>query len=269
MIDWPKISEHHRRDRTRGRLHQFLKRLLKSLRDARGVTLYETTAVVAMTAILGAVAAPMIMERVENTKSTKAVNEILTISGAIQKFFEHTGRWPGEAEIRRAGSSICFLQTGVPSTDPSGGTLLPSVTSLGTPTRPIDASEFLGRPCNTITKDNVLNINDFLVRKPSVADYPNWQGPYQEPVASDPWDRAYLINVLPLIFASSVDDPGLGQFADAVGKVGYGWVFTAGADRLLQTELSRAQLAPGSDDVGKNMGVRILKSAGGQSASSQ
>jgi hypothetical protein len=256
-------------ERPMRRFTNFFKRFLKSFRDASGVSLYETTAVVAMTAIIGTVAAPIMLEKIENSKTVKAANEILTINGAIQKFFEHTGRWPGEAEIRRPGSPFCFLQSGVPSTDAAAGTLLPTVTSLGTAQRPIDASEFLGRPCNTITVDNVLNINNFLVRKPSVSDYPNWQGPYMEPIASDPWDRAYIINVLPLIFASSIDDPGVGQFADAVGKVGYGWIFSVGADRLLQTALSRPQLEPGSDDIGKNMGARILKSAGGQTSSSQ
>ena len=252
-----------------GRFTRFVNRFLKLLGDARGVSLYEPTAVIAMTAIVAAVAVPMAMDRVEDAKSTKAANEILTIGGAMQKFFEHTGRFPAEAEIRKAGNSICFLQTGVPTTDPTKGTLLPVVTNLGTTSTPFDATKFLNRPCNTITPDNVLNINNYLVRKPSVSDYPNWQGPYMESIASDPWDRAYLINVLPLIFASSIDDPGSGAFKDAVGPVGYGWVLTVGPDRLLQTPLTTPQLVPGSDDVGKNMGARILKSAGGKTASSQ
>ena len=42
-----------------------------------------------------------------------------------------------------------------------------------------------------------------------------------------------------------------------------------GPDRLLQTPLTSPQLFPGSDDVGKNMGARIVKSTGGASTSSQ
>jgi hypothetical protein len=250
-----------------GRLAQGFRWLLRRLADTRGVSLYETTAVVAMTAVVASVAIPMAMDRVENAKATKAAQEILTVSAAMQKFFEHTGRWPGETEIRRAGSIICFLQTGVPATDSSKGAVLPEITSLSLPTHPMDASTFLGRPCSTITADNAVNINDYVVRKPSETDYPNWQGPYMEPVAADPWDRAYIMNVLPLIFASKVDDPGLGQFSETAGKVGFGWVLTGGADRLLQTALTAAQLAPTSDDVGKNLGSRILKSTGGGTGS--
>lgn len=259
-----------------GRLSRFLRKLMKVLGDSRGVSLYETTAVVAMTAIVGSFAAPMVMDRIENAKSTKAANEVLSLNDSILKFFEHTGRWPGEAEIRRAGSSICFLQTGVPGTDPTRATLVPSgVTNLGTATNPFNASSdaagntLLGRSCTTITPDNVLNINDFLVRKPSVSDYPNWQGPYlADPLASDPWDRAYIINVLPLIFASEIPDPGSGQFRDAVGPIGYAWIITAGPDRLFQTPLTSPRVA-GIDDVGKNMGARIVKSAGGLTPTSQ
>lgn len=253
-----------------GRFARFLRRVLKPFEDVSGVSLYETTAVIAMTAVIAAVAIPMAMDRLEDAKVAKAANEVLTISSAMQKFFEHTGRWPGEAEIRRSGTVHCYLQTGIPSDDPTKGTLLPSVTgSLGTAERPIIATEFVGRPCDSINKDNVLNINNFLVQKPSVTDYANWQGPYMEPIASDPWDRAYVINVLPLIFASTIADPGAGQFASAVGPLGYGWIQSAGPDRLFQTKLSHSQLVGTSDDIGKNLGVRIVKSSGGQSAGAQ
>jgi len=250
-------------------LTRLLKRFLTPLGDARGATLYETTAVVAMTAVMAAVAIPMALQSIENSKVSKSANEVLTISSAIQKFQEHTGRIPGEVEIKRAGSSFCFLQTGIPSTDPNTGTLLPAVNSLGTSARPFDASEFLGRPCNTLTSTNVLNLNNFLVQKPSEIDYPGWNGPYMEPIAADGWDRAYVFNPLPLMFASKIDDPGQGQFADTAGKIGYGWVLTSGPDRLLQTALTMAQLDPTADDIGRNLGARVIKSAGGQSAASQ
>lgn len=252
-----------------GRLTRCLKSLHKVLCDRTGATLYETVAVVAMTSVMAAVAIPMALSSIENSKVSRAANEVVTISSAIQKFMEHTGRAPAEVEIKLPGSSICFLQTGVPSADPSTGTLLPEITSLGTAVRPFDASEFLGRPCDTITPTNVLNLNDFLVRKPSEADYPNWSGPYMEPIASDGWDRGYFFNPLALIFASLVPDPGPGQVAEGVGKVGYAWVLTAGPDRLFQTALTMPQLDTTGDDIGKNLGARIIKSAGGQSAASQ
>ncbi|MBI4610634.1 MAG: hypothetical protein HY726_16685 [Candidatus Rokubacteria bacterium] len=252
-----------------GRFTSFLRGFLKPLRDTRGATLYETTAVVAMTAVMAAVAIPMALQSIENSKVSRAANEVLTISNAISKFQEHTGRIPGEMEIKRAGSSLCFLQSGVPGTDPSTSTLLPQVDSLGTASKPFDASEFLGRPCNTITATNVLNLNSFLVQKPSESDYPGWNGPYMEPIASDGWDRAYIFNPLPLMFASKVPDPGLGQSADTAGKIGYGWVLTVGPDRLLQTALTMAQLDPNGDDIGRNLGARIIKSAGGATAASQ
>lgn len=294
-----------------GRLAQAI---LKPFRDALGLTLYETTAVVAMTAIVAAVALPVAMDRIEQSKGTAAASEALTIVDAMMSFFRDTGRWPGEVEIRRLGSTSCFLQTGVPATDPTLGTLLPPVIELRTDATPrtsrlgsaartlpqvgnlgIDASQFLGRTCNTLSPAVMLNINEFLVRKPSAIDYPNWAGPYMEPIASDPWDQAYLINVLPLIFATDIPDPGQGRAADtgqtttvdtvtvsgsAAGvrladtgrttrgvSLGFGWIITAGPDRVLQTPLTRPRLDEGSDDLGKNIGARIVKSTGGQSAS--
>lgn len=242
------------------RVARFLRRTLRALRDVRGISLYESTAVVAMTAILGAVALPMALDRIESAKQGKAANEVLTISSSMQRFFEHTGRWPAEVEIKKTGSQTCFLQTGIPSNDPSTGTPLPQVANLGTADRPMEANKAgLDRPCNTISPANVLNVNNYLVRKPNASDYPNWQGPYMEPIASDPWDRAYIINILPIIFATDVTSPTSGSFSEAGGRVGFGWVLSAGPDRLLQTGLTSAQLAPGSDDTGKNMGARVIK----------
>lgn len=247
-----------------GRLSQAIKSLFRPFRDARGLTLYETTAVVAMTAIVAAVAIPVALDRIEQSKVSRAANESVTLASALMRFFQDTGKWPAEVEIRRGGSAACFLQTGVPSTDPNQGTPLPQVGDLG-----VNATEFLGRPCLTLTIDVVLNVNDFLIRKPSEKDYPNWAGPYMEPIASDPWDRAYLINVLPLIFATDIADPGTGSVADTGGKLGFGWSITAGPDRLLQTRFTKPQLDPGSDDVGKNIGARIVKSVGGGSTKAQ
>ena len=247
---------------TNGWVGRAVTRLLRALTNQCGVTLYETTAVVAMTAVLAAVALPVVVDRIENAKEARVARETLNIGSAMMKFFEETGRWPGEAEIRNPGSTACFLQTGVPATDPSTGTLLPEMRDLGR----IDARDFLGRTCDSVTPFNTLNLNNYLVRRPSVIDYPNWHGPYMEPVASDPWDRAYVINVLPLIFSGVVSDPGLGKFADTGGKLGFAWVLSVGPDRLLQTPLTASQLVAGSDDIGKNLGQRLESSAGGKSA---
>lgn len=245
-----------------GWLRTAVARLGRALADRAGVSLYETTAVVAMTAILAAVALPVAIDRIENAKEAKIANETISIGNAMMKFFEDTGRWPGEAEIRTPGTPFCYLQTGVPASDPARGTLLPEVATLGG----IDARDFLGRACDTLAASNTLNINDFLVRKPSVVDYPNWRGPYLEPIASDPWDRAYIVNVLPLIFSGEVGDPGIGKFGDIGGKLGFAWILSVGPDRLLQTPLTSAQLTPGSDDVGKNLGKRLEASGGGKNA---
>ena len=250
-----------------GLLAQAMKRIFRAFRDVRGLSLYETTAVVGMTAIVAAVAIPVALDRIEDAKKSRAADEAVALSSAIVRFFQDTGKWPAEAEIRKVGSSVCFLQTGVPATDPNQGTPLPQVGSQGLG---VDASDSpIGRTCSTLTTSVMLNINDFLVRKPSEKDYPNWAGPYLEPIASDPFDRAYLINVLPLIFSTDIADPGTGKSAETGGALGYGWTLSAGPDRLLQTKFTAAQLAPGSDDLGKSVGARITKSVGGKSTKSQ
>lgn len=248
---------------TTGWLGRMVGRLLRPFRDARGLTLYETTAVVAMTAIMAAVAIPVVMDRIENAKDSKVGNEVLNLGNSMMKFFQDTGRWPGEAEIRSDGTT-CFLQSGQPGTDPSKHTLLPDTLGrLGT----IDATAVLGRACSSITPTNTKNMNDYLVRRPSVVDYPNWRGPYMEPLGADPWDRGYIIHVLPLIFSEETDtDVSTGQFGqNPGGKLGFAWIVSVGPDRLLQTKFTDPQLAGNSDDNGKTLGKRVDSSAGGKS----
>ncbi|MFQ5827577.1 MAG: hypothetical protein ACE5JD_00280 [Candidatus Methylomirabilia bacterium] len=251
---------------------RLLRGLIRHLKDVRGVTLYETTAVVAMTAILAAVALPVALDKIEAAKSAKAAQEVTIITKAIASFFEDTGRMPGEVEIRTDGTS-CFLQTGRPGSDPQTSALLPTLTraEIGT----IDTGDFLPQAslCATFSHTNALNINDYLVRKPNPVDYPSWQGPYMEPITADPWNQAYVINVLPLMFAEAITaGVGAAGTPDAVtgaietgGDLGYAWVLSVGPDRLLQTRLTDSVLAPATDDVGQNLGKRIEKVQSGVS----
>lgn len=246
-----------------GRLRQAIHGLLKIFRDTRGINTMDVVLATAVSITLAAVAVPYVMDQVERGKVAKAIQETNSIMDAMSRFFRDTGKWPAEVEIRRAGRTTCFLQAGVPATDPNQGTLLPEV---GTQGLGIDASQFIGRSCNSLTVSAMVNINDYLHNKPSESDYPGWNGPYVSPVASDPFDRGYLINVLPLIFTTDIPDPGSGASADTGGKLGRGWVISAGPDRLLQTRLNAAEQS--SDDIGGNLGARVSKSVGAGSGTS-
>ncbi|MFQ5827575.1 MAG: hypothetical protein ACE5JD_00270 [Candidatus Methylomirabilia bacterium] len=234
------------------RIVRTLRFLLARFRDCRGVTLYETTAVVAMTTIVASVAIPMTMDRIEEAKETKAARELLTLANAMMKFRQDTRQWPGEEKIGVVGGAgPCFLQSGVPtSIDPTLGTPLPDFLNIGF----FDATVFIGRSCVNFSPSTALDINDYLVRRPSVVDFPDWQGPYMEPVISDPWDRAYIINVLPLIFGGEVAIRGQAGLSEIMRVLGNGWILSVGPDRLLETPLNRESVAAGSDDIGKNLG---------------
>lgn len=219
--------------------------LLGSLRDSRGLSLYEITAAVAMTAIIAAVAIPVALDRIEDAKKARATLEVEAISKAMLRFFQDTGKWPGELEIKKGGKFFLKSNASLPPglegqivTIPSPGT---TATVDCPPPGPV-----------TFNDGTALIINDFLVNKP--ADYANWRGPYMDPVDADPFDKAYIIHVLPLFCGEAVVGAG------GTGFLGYGWALSAGPDQTLQQSLLKSKLDVATDDSGRNTGKRTIVS---------
>lgn len=226
-------------------LGRALRTLFGSLRDSRGLSLYEVTAAVAMTAIIAAVAIPVALDRIEDAKKARATLEVEAISKSMLRFFQDTGKWPGELEMLNSGKGV-LLKSGV-APFPAGvleaarDVKVPQGAVVDCPKGGFDSSE-----------GSALNINDFLVNKPRRVDnveYANWRGPYMDPVDSDPFDKAYIIHVLPLFCGEA-----------APGTLGYGWALSAGPDQTLQQSLLKSKLDVATDDSGRNSGKRTIVS---------
>lgn len=206
------------------RISTALKTFVKYLKDARGVSLYEITAAVAMTGILAAVAVPVIIDKVTEAKSARAVQETDAIYKAMQAFQRDTGRLPGEKE----NAVLLRSQSTTFPDGPVGGALSSLCATAGT-------------ACP--------DINRYLVGPLSSGDavnYPNWKGPYIDTIVADPFERTYLVNVQALY---KVDT--------ATVSCGFGWVLSAGPNRTLETSFRVNSVDPiTSDDLGKNNGKK-------------
>lgn len=219
------------------RISRALKTAWRHIRDSRGVSLYEITAAVAMTGILAAVAVPVVLEKVSEAKSARAVQETDSIYRASVNFQRDTGLMPGELEVRATTNASTVLVSSLTAPLPtagSSGVYTPAGITLNT-----DGS------CAT----KCLDINTFLVSKPTNAQYGNWRGPYLETIATDPFDRAYIFNVRPLVIPEVA----------GTNTTGYGWVLSGGPDRRLDTGLDVTRLDSASDDIGKNNGKKITQ----------
>lgn len=213
--------------------------ILRYLHDSRGVSLYEITAAVAMTAILAAVSVPVIIDRITDTKAARATLELAAISGAMDAFQRDTGKMPGEAEALAEGSDKTLLVSDL-------GGLLPD-----------NAAVALALSGATITSTGrcttgCLDLNDYLIRPPAPSQYANWRGPYMDEVKSDPFDRVYVVNLRALVRGEAPGAAGGG------GSFGYGWALSGGADRKLVTALGETALRQDSDDLGTVNGKKLL-----------
>ena len=217
------------------RIGRAFRSVLRHLKDSRGVSLYEITAAVAMTGILAAVAVPVIIDKVQEAKAARAGQQTHTVYKAMSAFQRDTGKMPGEVE------SFKLLVTGV-----SGGAASAPLPSGAGAALAISGAINSAGACTSCA-----NVNDFLVRNPNTGGtttYQNWRGPYMDEITNDPFDRAYAVNVRALYKA----EPAGSQ----TNTCGYGWVLSGGPNRNLETVLTDTNLAPTSDDIGKNYGKK-------------
>lgn len=247
----------------------FCRRLWKRIKDNRGL-INTTDLIVASgaTIILAAGVASTSLAGIDQAKLGKAQPDAQSLGAAMQNFFTDTGKWPGQAEVAGtlASGTVTpkFLVTSTPV-----GSLLPSfatgvfATTVATCTGN-SLEGFVGvsiaalnQPTSPVDANTVLNINDYLVRKPDPTKYPNWRGPYmQAEITTDPFGRVWLINTLPLFCAEAVDSVGgTVTTTGTSGNLGYAWIITAGPNRTLTTSLKSAKL----DELGDDAGVTLSK----------
>lgn len=271
-----------------------VKRLLgclgRALRDRRGL-INTTDLLVASgaTIILAAGVAAASLQGLDQAKLGKAQPDAQALAAAINQFFKDTGKWPGQADHGAGagpgavkplflvtsgltGSEFTATGVAVPDVPASGtgsnafkvtstsckGNSLEGFVNATIETGSVDQNATSGGA--TLSNATLRNINDYLVNKPDNAKYPNWKGPYiQGAITADPWDKAWVINLMPLYCSEDI-----ALAASSGGNLGYGWVLSGGSNRTLTTEFTEAKLDPDGDDAGLALAKLVKRGTGGQ-----
>jgi hypothetical protein len=225
------------------------------------------------TVVLAASVSSAVIGTLDDAKYGKAQPDVQAMASAISQFYKDTGKWPGQAEQAAASGTnkpATFLVTaGVTDTDvlPTAETTALTVADATCGNNSLDGFPGATIDSAALTSATRLNINDYLVRKPDETRYPNWQGPYmQGEVRTDPWDRAWVLNLQPLYCAEVILDAAGSTSALTGGALGYGWILSGGTNRTVSTLLSATRLDPTADDSGTTLGKLVKRGAGGVDA---
>jgi type II secretory pathway pseudopilin PulG len=159
-----------------------IQRLIKRLKESKGYTLTEMTAVVATAGVLTAVMLPVAINQVQQGRLTAAAGDVQSISGAVASLLRDTGDYPmrnstADTIASRYAKTIIYstqTQTTTVTADdkPEGVT-----TALGMTTIAED------------TFDNHFFVNQFY---DSSGDQ-QWKGPYLSSRKLDPWGKSYFV----------------------------------------------------------------------------
>lgn len=223
-------------------------------RTAAGISLIEVIVAVAAVVILAATLAPIAFSWIDEGRATRSARDVASIGAAMTRFFQDTGKWPGQVEIVEDGKR--FLTVGDPAT-----MAFPSLVEGVGIGAAICVEGGSGVVANQTmfaaavpTAANSVDVLDFLVSPPPSSRYRNWHGPYLTtgPTA-DPWGTVYVINIIPLFCAEPVTS------AAPAGALGYAWILTAGPNRTLQTPFTAQRLDADVDDVGIPLSKRAVQ----------
>ncbi len=227
------------------RIRRFLRKFGKGLK-AKGYTLVEVAAVVAVSATLAAVVVPIAIDKTTEGKIVAAKQDCQAIGGAIAGFYKDVGYWPafdgtygdfdttpytGSAyriKVLRSGSETEVL--GGAAHDPINATLFG--TTLGYSAEPLERHLVVDQPGGYAP---------YGYRNAKL----NWKGPYIDSLAKkrDPWGNNYLVLVGAMYYPTS-DIVVTGMTYPKI----YGWVISAGPNGKLETAGSNNMLK--GDDIG-------------------
>ena len=243
---------------TIAKVTQRLRRFARLAKEDGLINTSDLLVATAATVVLASAVGGAAISVLNDSKYGKAQPDAQTISQAITAFYKDTGKWPGQVEQEAYPAKALFLATdttasvlpnvasnGLKSTDQTAckeisldGFVAGAVAGFGsgTSSTPIEASDGL----------QVLNLNEFLVRKPGTG-YSNWNGPYiQQEITGDPWGRAWIAYLAPLYCSEPA--------STAAGHLGYGWVISGGLNGTITTGAVDAALDSDGDDAGISLG---------------
>lgn len=229
---------------------------MKRLHQEKGLTLIETTVILAVVTVLSGMLAPSILQFIEDAKITQAENDVRVISAGLSRFFQDTGHFPVTFDTVQGGLGTHFIDVLV-----SDG-LAPQVTqarsfnrAANTGNRPNVAAAVSGGDLdrwNTGEQDFldnhlVKNLPGFTLRGSNTNK--GWNGPYlNTSIGADPWGNRYLVNVAYLDAEMGVAD------AQGVSKNAV-FVLSAGPNQTIETPFT--QPIVNAEAFGDDIGSRL------------
>jgi len=138
---------------------------MRARRNQKGFTLIEVLVVAGIIGVLAGILVPMIFDRVEDAKLSRAEADVKSIASAVLLFHKDTGSWPFS---NTNGAPTQYFER-LDSSN-SGD---PGYTGCSWPNGQYD------------TFYNHLTVN--------TRNYSGWAGPYIETVEADPWGNEYRL----------------------------------------------------------------------------
>lgn len=230
---------------------------MKRLRQEQGLTLIETTVILAVVTILSGMLAPSILQFIEDSKVTRARNDVQTIATSLGRFFQDTGHFPVTTDSVQGGLGSEFVDVLVSHGQPPriGQAAASTQTAragvgvayAASTAAASDIDRWASRVTDLLDNHLVKNRAGFSLRGP--LNNRGWNGPYvSSELSGDPWGNQYLVNVAYLDSEVGVAD-ARGVSKNAV------FVLCAGANQILETPFT--QPIVNAEVFGDDIGVRI------------
>jgi type II secretory pathway pseudopilin PulG len=223
----------------------------------RGMTLIETTVILAVITILSGMLAPSILQFIEDSKVTRTRSDVQSIAAGILHFYRDTGRFPVTFDSSQGAIGTRFIDVLVSDGKPprlgwpTSSTWISHaglVSSAAAKVMPVgDLRGWAVGQMDYLENHLIKNRAGYLLQGPH--NNVGWNGPYlNTEIGSDPWGNQYMVNVAYLDSAPGVAD-AMGYSKNAV------FVLSAGPNQIIETPFT--QPIVNADIFGDDIGVRI------------
>jgi len=223
-----------------------LQRIIRFLKDKKGIStsLVEAGAVISIGVALAAAFAPSAVSTSVKGQATKALAEVKTIETMVTSFTSDTGKPPAYYESANVLYSApqtytTYTDNALTSVACSASQAVGANTNLSVSSGSTTAS---GGAVGILSTATCGNMNDYFYDTTSLSsaepNYENTKVTYGQEIGYDPWGNPYLIYV----DAFRATDEGAST---------YGWIVSAGENRVLETDVDDNAL--GGDDIGVMM----------------
>ncbi len=209
----------------------------------KGFTLIEVIVVIAVVAILAAILTPTIAKQIQDSRISRARNEVLVIGAAIADLHKDTGWWPytnangPSGRVRRILGDPTTVPTGVAS---GAGTYAVRWGNYN-PSKPMYDYLYYNNPDDDTGSSGEGQAGEDY---PVTGDF-KWNGPYiDHQLLNDPWGRSYVVNAQYF--------PGNTYGGTERHHV---YVLSAGPDHLWSTPFDNG--TPEEEIMGDDIGFRI------------